>query len=137
MKSERTITPRENFIRFFKGEPTEWQPTSVDMKPFLPEIIPENIARGMVMQQSPFPKEKFGGRGMFNVDWVFEPEAGGSIETAPLYNDLEALEEWENKFEFPDLDSYLKTRLWRCWTRTAGNMSAPCLTNWPIFILTM
>ena len=106
MKSERTITPRENFIRFFKGEPTEWQPTSVDMKPFLPEIIPENIARGMVMQQSPFPKEKFGGRGMFNVDWVFEPEAGGSIETAPLYNDLEALEEWENKFEFPDLDSY-------------------------------
>ena len=42
------LTPRENFLRFLRDEPTEWVPTSYDQLTILPSIIPDNVARGMV-----------------------------------------------------------------------------------------
>ena len=95
------LTPRENLIRFLKEESTEWMPGSPDFLPFNPEEIPENVCRGFVSQQNPFPKEKFGGRGFFGVDWIFKADVGGSMEIAPLFEDIE---DWEEKVEWPDLD---------------------------------
>ena len=95
------LTPRENFIRYFKGEPTEWRPSGFDYLQFAPEEVCENVVRGFVNQQTPFPKEKYGGRGMFGIDWVYEPLAGGSMEVATLFDDIE---DWEEKVEWPDLD---------------------------------
>jgi len=95
------LTSRENFIRFFKNESTEWMPNGFDYLQFAPEEIPENVARAFVSQQTPFPKENSGGRGFFGIDWVYEPTVGGSIEVAPLFEDIE---DWEEKVEWPDLD---------------------------------
>ena len=100
------LSPRENFIRFLRGEEYEWLPSNFDQKRFLPELIPGNASRGMVMQQKPFPPEKYGGVDYFGVDWVFEPQNGGSMERHPLLDDLDDLEDWESKVTFPDLDSY-------------------------------
>ena len=95
------ITPRENFIRYFKNEPTEWRPSGFDYLQFAPQEICENVARGFVNQQEPFPREKFGGRGFFGIDWVYEPLAGGSMEVHTLFDDIE---DWEDKVEWPNPD---------------------------------
>ena len=62
------MTPRENFIAFFKKEPYEWTPTSMDYKVFRPTMIPDHIARGMVAQQEPY-KGEYGGKDMFGIEW--------------------------------------------------------------------
>jgi len=96
------LTPRENFIRFFKNQPCEWTPNSRDCLPFAPEEIIENVCRGLVIQQEPFSGESYGGKGFFGVEWVYEPINGGSMEVAPLFDDIE---EWEDYVRFPDLDA--------------------------------
>lgn len=99
------LTARENFIRFLKNESYEWIPNSDDQIRFTPEMIKDNVSRGFVFQQVPYPKGKFGGRDMFGVDWYFDPAAGGSMEKAPLLQDVYDLENWEELISFPDLDA--------------------------------
>lgn len=94
------LTPRENFIRYLKGEGNEWTPTNQDILYFRPEQIKENIARGMVVQQAPFTG-CFGGLDLFGCEWEYEPAVGGSMETGPLMEDLE---DWKEKMTFPNLD---------------------------------
>lgn len=95
------MTPRENFLHFLKNEPYEWTPTNSDQLQFRPTFIPDHVARGVVMQQEPYTG-KFGGRDLFGIEWVYEAEAGGSMEVAPLFDDIE---EWEDYVKFPDLDA--------------------------------
>ena len=103
------ITPRENMLRFFSGGKTEWLPSSLDIKRFLPEFIPDNIARGFISQQKPFAGP-FGGRDWFGVDWVYDPVSRGSMETGRL---LEDIEQWEENMVFPDLEAMLRGRAYR------------------------
>ena len=49
------LTPRENFIRYFKNEPTEWMPSGTDYLQFAPEEVSENVSRAFISQQKPFP----------------------------------------------------------------------------------
>ena len=100
------MTPRENFAHFLKHEPYEWVPSSFDQKRFAPELYPDNAARGLVLQQKPFPPEKRGGKDTFGVDWVFDPAARGSMDSKPLLDDLDDLLRWEELIPFPDLDSW-------------------------------
>lgn len=95
------MTPRENFIRFLKNEVCEWTPTNVDQLQFRPTLILDHVARGMVVQQTPYTGE-YGGKDLFGIDWVFEPSVGGSMEVAPLFDDIE---DWENHVVFPDVDA--------------------------------
>ena len=100
------LTPRENFKRFFRNEEYEWLPSNEDQRLFVPAVIPSNVARGMVRQQNPYPVEQYGGKDYFGVEWVYDAPNSGSMEVRPLLDDLEDLEEWEEKIVFPDLDSY-------------------------------
>lgn len=97
------MTPRDNFFNFFTNKEYEWIPTTADEKYFYPEMIPENIARGFVIQQKPFPREKFGGNDWFGIHWTFYPEAagmGGSMEDYSLFDDAN---DWKEYVKFPDL----------------------------------
>jgi len=100
------MTPRENFIHFLKREPYTWTPSSLDQKRFSPDLYPDNAARGLVLQQKAFPPEQLGGKDCFGVDWVFDPQARGSMEVRPLLDDLDDLLDWEEKITFPDLNSW-------------------------------
>lgn len=102
----RTLTPRENFQRFLRNEDYEWIPSNMDQRPFNPAMIPTNVARGMVMQQNPYPKDQYGGKDYFGVEWIYDAPNGGSMEVRPLLDDIDDLENWEEKVVFPDLDSY-------------------------------
>lgn len=95
------LTPRENFIRFLKNEPCEWTPTNADQLQFRPTLILDHVARGMVVQQTPYTGE-FGGKDLFGIDWVFEPSVGGSMEVAPLFDEIE---DWREHVVFPDVDA--------------------------------
>ena len=95
------LTPRENYIRFLKNEACEWTPTNADQLQFRPTLILDHVARGMVAQQNPYTGS-YGGKDLFGIDWVFEPSVGGSMEVAPLFDDIE---EWEDHVVFPDVDA--------------------------------
>lgn len=97
------LTPKQNFFNYINGKDYEWIPCSLDQQFFDPEIVPENIARGCVMQKNRYDREKYGGKDWFGVDWVFDPNAagmGGSIEVAPLMDDIN---DWKDIVVFPDL----------------------------------
>ncbi len=94
------MTPRENIHAFYEGRPYEWQPVGTDKKDFQPEEICEYVARAFVFQQKPYTGPK-GGKGWFNIEWEFEPGAGGSISLKPI---LDEVSEWKEKMVFPNLD---------------------------------
>ena len=99
------ITPRENFIRFFRNEPVQWTPSSRDILRFDPDIIPDNIARGAVNEARKYTPEQYGGSDMFGVPWIYVPAERGSIEP-PGYTMLDDISNWEEVIRFPDLDSW-------------------------------
>ena len=96
-----SMTPRENFLHYLKHEPYEWTPTSGDMIYFHPEEIPDHVARAFVFQQGGYTGPK-GGKDLFGVEWVYVPTVGGSMETAPLFDDIC---DWEKYVTIPDLDT--------------------------------
>jgi len=95
------MTPRENFVAFFKGENYEWTPCDEDLCVFHPEELHDYKARGMVRQQGKYDPANFGGKGWFDVDWVYDPVIRGSMEKGRLLNDLEAD---KDKLVWPNLD---------------------------------
>lgn len=95
-------TPKENFIHFYRNEPVQWTPMADDTKGFQPEEISLYIARGFVLQQEPFPTERYGGLDWFGIDWVYDPAVRGSMEVS---HPLDDISEWEEKIQFPDLDA--------------------------------
>lgn len=57
---EKTITPRENYIRAVKHQNPQWIPMKSDAINFAPRIYPDNVARAFVVDGKPY--EGPGGR---------------------------------------------------------------------------
>lgn len=73
------VTPRENFLANLRGETPLWVPMFSDCKKFMPAIFPDNKPHGIVLEAAPFSREGLtGGKGMFNIPWVWEAQVGGS-----------------------------------------------------------
>lgn len=101
------LTPRENFIRYFKNEPIQWMPSVRDILRFNPDCYPDNIARGVVNEVRACASDRKGGKDLFGVPWVFDPTApggGGSME-APGFRALTEVSEWRGELEMTPLDS--------------------------------
>lgn len=97
------ITARENFRRALKHQQL-WMPSSGDKVNYLPEIVPDNIARAMVTQAKPYTGP-VGGADMFGIDWEYVPSAGGSI-VRPGNPTLTDVTKWREIIHFPDVDSW-------------------------------
>lgn len=95
------MTPRDNFLRFLSGETYGWVPSNMDMLQFRPAFIPDHAARGFVVQQRPY-EGPLGGKDLLGVEWLYQAAVGGSMETAPLFEDIE---DWEEKVVFPELEA--------------------------------
>ena len=104
-KLNTPVTLRENYQMFLRGETPYWMPSNSDYMIFLPTIIPDNQARGMVYEVNKVDPSQFGGKDMFGVDWEFVPQVGGSMvrQGNPLVKDIE---HWEDYVVFPDLDCW-------------------------------
>lgn len=102
----QTITPRENWLRFLRGEKPEWMPLVSEVQSIHPDIVPDNVARGFVMESRKMDPACYGGPDMYGVRWVFEPAVGGSMEDPGIPPILEDIADWEDVIRFPDIDSW-------------------------------
>ena len=93
------ISSVENFRRMYKRENPVWVPNGVvefnDMMP--PDLTNDRIDADW---SSPVREEY---RDMWDVEWVFVPEAGGPI-VKPGTHYLEDITQWEKIVKFPDLN---------------------------------
>ncbi len=99
------VTARENYLSMLAGEKPQWLPIYYDFRTFVPQIIPDNIARGFVIEADALPREKFGGKDMFGIEWEYIDVAGGSMVKPgnPLMSDAS---EWHEKVKFPDIETW-------------------------------
>ena len=100
------ITAKENAKRLFAGDPV-WIPAARStVATFTPSIIPDNIARAFVFSGEKFNNaECGGGKDMFGIDWVYVPEAGGSM-VKPGNPTLEDANDWKEVIKFPDIEEW-------------------------------
>lgn len=95
------VSKKEAFAATYEHEPI-WFIAGNEGITFMPSILPDNIARGMVMENTPFDAEKEGGgKDMFGVEWIYDAEVMGSMVMPgnPLIEDANELEE---KLVWPD-----------------------------------
>ena len=99
------IQPVENYKLMLEGKVPFWIPSDNDTFTIIPQIIPDNVARGYVFDVEPIKPEENGGFDMFGVEWVYVPTVGGSM-VKPGNPKLEDICDWEKVITFPNLDDY-------------------------------
>lgn len=106
-KYNTPITPRENYLRMFKGEKPLWMPAHMDNQYFGPICVPDVVARTVAgsFNADPVDLSHTGGRDMFGVEWVFVPEVNGSMPK-PGVKLVPDIEHWEDYITFPDVSSW-------------------------------
>lgn len=102
VKLNTPVSPLENMMAFLNNETPCWMPNG-DMITINPEIIPDNVARAFVQEND--PTDRKGGPDMFGVEWIFDPNANGSMVKpgAPI---LEDVNDWREVIKLPDVDSW-------------------------------
>lgn len=98
------VSRKDAYIATMNKKPI-WQITNVETTMFNPRIFPDVIARAFVMEKNKFPREKFGGKDMFGIDWEYIEVAGGSMVKPgkPLLSDAS---DWKTKIVWPDIGSW-------------------------------
>jgi hypothetical protein len=102
----RPISPRENLILVYSRKKPAWIPIGPDTILFTPRIDPDNVARCFVFEANPLrPEETTGGPDRHGIEWVYVPEAHGSMVRPgnPILNNAN---DWEKVINFPDVDSW-------------------------------
>ena len=50
--SSLPITPKENWLRAIHREKPLWMPTYDEVQTFVPDVIPDNVVRGMIFEKN-------------------------------------------------------------------------------------
>jgi hypothetical protein len=82
-----------------------WQITNVETGMFCPSIYPDNVARGLIIQQKMPDPSTFGGPDIFGIEWEYVPVTGGSI-VRPGEPFMKNANEWKTKIKWPDVDAW-------------------------------
>lgn len=98
------VTPREAVLAAYNKEPI-WQLSGSESAIFSPTVIPDDVARGFVIEAGMIPPEQFGGKDMFGIEWEYVPVVGGSM-VRPGKPFLEDANEWKEKLVWPDINSW-------------------------------
>lgn len=98
------VPPRESFLGMFKKQPI-WQVSLLESTMFCPNVYPDNVARGFLIEAAPLPQEKWGGRDMFGIEWQYVETVGGSM-VKPGTPFLSIANEWEEKLVWPNPDDW-------------------------------
>jgi len=99
------VTQKKAVASMLKGKPY-WQVVGAERCPFVPKLLPDNIARGFVFEEQPFDAlTEAGGKDMFGIEWEYVAQVGGSM-VRPGAPFLEDVSEWREKLVWPDIDSW-------------------------------
>jgi hypothetical protein len=107
-KYNTPISPTENLKRSVRREAL-WAPMAAEIEMFAPKIIPDNTARGVVIETERIDNDtQAGGPDFFGVEWEYITQVQGSMVRVgegfpPKVPDIT---QWEKYIEFPDLASY-------------------------------
>lgn len=105
-KYNTPVTPKENLDLWLKGDSPLWIPTLNDFLSFTPRVVADNVARGFAFDaEPPLTAEESGGPDMFGTEWVFIPQAGGSMVRpgSPRFTNAN---DWRDVINIPDVDSF-------------------------------
>lgn len=99
------VTPKENYRRLIAGQDPQWVTLSADANMFIPRVVPDNVARALLVDAEPLTPGEGGGKDMFGIEWVYVPVAAGSMVKPgdPLMDDAN---DWKSLINFPDVDSW-------------------------------
>jgi hypothetical protein len=101
------VTPKEAYKALYSGEPI-WQIMGADeILLFTPPVIPDNVARGMVIDGSnyPMPQDHEINVDMFGIEWEYIASAYGSM-VRPGMPTLTDANDWKKVITFPDIDKW-------------------------------
>lgn len=98
------ITPRENYLAALRGETPLWVPSTVDVVSLIPKVVPDNRARGFIIDAEPLAPGEAGGPDLFGINWEMVPNSGAAM-IRPGNEILEDANDWPNIIRFPDLQS--------------------------------
>ena len=100
------ISKNEGTRLAFQGHPWWQAMQGIGPRMFIPLVIPDTKARGMVAENAKFdPNTEAGGPDMFGVEWEYIKTVGGSM-VRPGVPYLEDISEWREKIIWPDVDSW-------------------------------
>lgn len=105
-KYKTPITPKENCRLVYERKLPLWLPLSGDTLMFIPRVDPDNVARCFCFEANMLkPEELTGGPDKFGIEWVYIPEAQGSMVRPgnPVLNDAN---EWKTVIKFPDIETW-------------------------------
>lgn len=102
------VSAKENFLAALAREDYHYIPNVLDLRNMNTRLIPDNIARGSVMDGRPDPcmPNPDGEADAFGVLWVFDEATMGAMEKpgqAPL---LEDIDDWQDVIKFPDVNAW-------------------------------
>ena len=92
-KLKTPISPKENFLLFWKGEKPLWIPNmGTDFQTIQPMVMPDAQARVN------------GGLDWFGIDWEYEPKSNAAM-VRPGTRRLSEISNWEKELVWPDLSA--------------------------------
>lgn len=99
------VSVKENLLRIAFHHAPVFMPDYRSVISFNPRVIPDNEARGYVIDGSDNPQHTEGFKDMFGINWIYIPIAFGSMVQPgePLFDDIN---EWKDKLVIPDVDSW-------------------------------
>ena len=100
------VTEREAYVSTVLNKQLVWQPYGVETSFISPHIIPDNIARGFVIEAERWPTPYTKAPDMFGINWVYVPVAGGAMEDPDYPHPLEDVNDWKEIIKFPDIYSW-------------------------------
>ena len=96
------VTEREGALSAYRDRKGIWMPYGVETNVFCPSVVPDNIARGFVLEAVPWPEPYTTWDDMFGVNWTYVPQVGGSMETPGHPHLFEDVNDWKDVLKIPD-----------------------------------
>ena len=102
----RPVSNKENWRLLYHEKAPVWVPYDIENTFFSPAVIPDSVARGLVVEAQPFdPDTQAGGADMYGTDWVYQPEQAGSM-VRPGAPRIEDMNDWKDVITRPDIDAW-------------------------------
>jgi hypothetical protein len=100
------VTPKEACKALYGRKPI-WQLMGTESLLFAPAVIPDNIARGMVIDGAGYPpaRDHEINPDMFGIEWEYIAQAYGSM-VRPGRPALRDANDWREAIRFPDVESW-------------------------------
>lgn len=97
-------TPCEAVKAMYARKPI-WQVSNIETLYFAPRVVPDNVARFLVMEAVGITPDQAGGPDMFGIEWEYVPAVNGSI-VRPGKPTLEDANDWKKIIKFPDIETW-------------------------------